>query len=383
METSAYNYALSVSLTLLLFFSYRFIFGKLPDKEIYKTYLQSRMIMGFALLALSVNYSIHLFAAPRFENAMNAIYMNLSTYFLAVWLFSCALMMLLVDDYFTRQRFTRHIVGWLAYTIGFGVARMMLPQDSARWALLIVMAMVFLVYSFRLARRLLRTYRKAVKMLDQFHSDNIAAYIRWMSVFTYWAIVFGVGQGVFTFVPDRYVFFWIVSAIPFYIYLYVSYKDYMLFYKQVEIIRHDAASEEIGQEEDLLEESNLGEGDAQPYISASLDSVIAEKLSGWIAKKGFAKGGITIVELARDIGTNRTYVSAYINRHFQMSFREWLNDMRLAYAKELLVRSPELTMVNVAQTVGYVSPSYFTKAFKQAEGVTPAQWRKDMMRSAN
>lgn len=47
METTIYHYALCVSLTLMLFFSYRFIFGRLPDSELYRPYRQSRSLMGW------------------------------------------------------------------------------------------------------------------------------------------------------------------------------------------------------------------------------------------------------------------------------------------------------------------------------------------------
>ena len=62
--------------------------------------------------------------------------------------------------------------------------------------------MVFLVYAFRVARRVFLTFRKVSKLIDDYCSDDVAAYIQWMSVFTYWAVFFGVGQGIFTFVPD-------------------------------------------------------------------------------------------------------------------------------------------------------------------------------------
>ncbi len=61
MEISIYYYALCVSLTLMLFFSYRFIFGKLPDLDVYRRYRMSRTLMGAALLVLSANYVVHLF----------------------------------------------------------------------------------------------------------------------------------------------------------------------------------------------------------------------------------------------------------------------------------------------------------------------------------
>ena len=57
MELEIYQYSLCVSLTLLLFFSFRFLFGKLPDKQIFRQYRISRMLMGIALLDLAANYS--------------------------------------------------------------------------------------------------------------------------------------------------------------------------------------------------------------------------------------------------------------------------------------------------------------------------------------
>lgn len=65
MELEIYHYSLCVSLTLLLFFSFRFLFGKLPDKQIFRQYRISRMLMGIALLDLAANYSVHLFLTPR------------------------------------------------------------------------------------------------------------------------------------------------------------------------------------------------------------------------------------------------------------------------------------------------------------------------------
>lgn len=64
METTIYHYALCVSLTLMLFFSYRFVFGRLPDSELYRPYRQSRRLMGVALLELSANYMVHFFVTP-------------------------------------------------------------------------------------------------------------------------------------------------------------------------------------------------------------------------------------------------------------------------------------------------------------------------------
>lgn len=199
MELEIYHYSLCVSLTLLLFFSFRFLFGKLPDKQIFRQYRISRMLMGIALLDLAANYSVHLFLTPRLAAPINAILMNLCTYWLAVWLFGSALMMLLDKRYVTRKRFIRHIAGWMAYCIVVLILWCYVPSSLLYSIVPILLAVAFCVYAVGVAHKVFATFRKATCKLDNFYSDDAAVYIRWMSVFTYWAIVFGVGQGIFTF----------------------------------------------------------------------------------------------------------------------------------------------------------------------------------------
>lgn len=116
MEISIYYYALCVSLTLMLFFSYRFIFGKLPDLDVYRRYRMSRTLMGAALLVLSANYAVHLFCTPRLTDPAKAILTNLCTYFIVVWLFGSALLTLLDKSMVTRRKFIRHVSSWVIYT---------------------------------------------------------------------------------------------------------------------------------------------------------------------------------------------------------------------------------------------------------------------------
>lgn len=76
-----YSYSLCIALPLMLFFGFYFIFAPVPDKAIFSNYLRSRRVMGFAVLLLAANYSVHFFAEIRFQNVDAAIVMNLSTYF--------------------------------------------------------------------------------------------------------------------------------------------------------------------------------------------------------------------------------------------------------------------------------------------------------------
>ena len=380
MQADIYHYALCVSLTLMIFFSYRFILGRLPDKAVYRPYRISRALMGAALLNLSANYSIHLFLTPRQADPVNAILMNLCTYWLAVWLFGSALMMLLDRSYVTRRRFVRYLLGWLAYCLATVALRACLPGGVAHQIFPVVLALVFVAYATRVARKVFVTFREAVRRLDDYYSDDAAAYIRWMSVFTYWAIIFGVGQGVFTFVPDRFVYIWIISAIPFYIYLYVSYANYLLFYEHVEGAFRD--SEPAGGEMTAdtcgqpAEPEETPTEKAAPRMSDTQEELLEQRITAWTEGHGYTRLGLTIMDVARDTGTNRTYISQFVSTHYGVSFREWVNSLRLQYAKQLLAQHPDMPVAEVARRAGYLSQSYFCRTFKDNEGVTPGRWGK-------
>ena len=380
METGIYHYSLCVSLTLMLFFSYRFIFGKLPEKAIYHPYRISRALMGAALLNLSANYSIHLFLTPRLTDPVSAILMNLCTYWLAVWLFGSALMMLLDRRYVTRRRFARHILAWLASCLAAHLLWTLAPDGLPHRLCPIPLALAFLVYAVRMSRRVFVTFRRAARMLDNYCSDNAAAYIHWMSVFTYWAIIFGVGQGVFTFVPDSFVYLWIISAIPFYIYLYVSYENYLLFYEQVEGAFRDeesAFSSSPTDGEDQAEGCGAEALEKAPgRMSDAQAELLEQRIKAWTESKGYTKLGLTIADMARDTGTNRTYISQFVSTRHGTSFREWVNSLRLAYAKQLMSEHPDMPITEVSKRAGYLSLSYFTRTFKESEGVTPGRWTK-------
>ena len=377
MELEIYHYSLCVSLTLLLFFSFRFLFGKLPDKQIFRQYRISRMLMGIALLDLAANYSVHLFLTPRLAAPINAILMNLCTYWLAVWLFGSALMMLLDKRYVTRKRFIRHIAGWMAYCIVVLILWCYVPSSLLYSIVPILLAAAFCVYAVGVAHKVFATFRKATCKLDNYYSDDAAVYIRWMSVFTYWAIVFGVGQGIFTFVPDRYVYLWIISAIPFYIYLYVSYANYLLMYEHVADAINTYEDKEEYDIENVVENRDRDNGQtisSTTRISKQQEEMLKSNIQKWIDDKEFTKGGLTIEDIARQTASNRTYVSHFVNTHYGMSFREWINYLRLQYAKDIMLKSPDKSVAEIALESGYLSTSYFSRIFKETEGLTPGRW---------
>ena len=371
MEPSIYNFSLCTALPLMLFFGFYFLFAKTPEKKIFKNYLRSRQIMGIAMLLLSANYSVHFFFGIRFKNADSAILMNMSTYFLCYSLFSSALIMLLDRFYITKRRVWTHIILWIIFSTLSGVVLFLLPSGIMQKISLFALAAWLVVFGVVLARRVIIAYRRAIRIFNETQADDIGAYIEWLSIFTYWAVIFGVGCGLLTFLPDKYVFIWILSSIPFYSYLFYSYQNYLLFYEQVE----NAFEQDIQSEEELLTNSGIEPEMVSEEVPGSYTEFI-EKVDNWIKTDGYVQQGLTIKELSKILYTNRTYLSAYIKTTYKMTFREWITSLRLEYAKNILKEHPEINIQKLAESSGFLSRSNFIKLFSEKEGCTPAKWKK-------
>lgn len=372
MEPSIYSFSLYTALPLMLFFGFYFLFAKTPEKKIFKNYLRSRQIMGIAMLLLSANYSVHFFFGIRFKNADSTILMNMSTYFLCYSLFSSALIMLLDRFYITKRRVWTHIILWIIFSTLSGVVVFLVPSGIIQKISLFALAVWLVVFGVVLARRVIVAYRRAIRLFNETQADDIGAYIEWLSIFTYWAVIFGVGCGLLTFLPNKYVFIWILSSIPFYCYLFYSYQNYLLFYEQVE----NAFEQDIQSEQELLTNSGTEpEMVSDEEVPVSYTEFI-EKVDNWIKTDGYVQQGLTIKELSEILHTNRTYLSAYIKTTYKMTFREWITGLRLEYAKNMLKEHPEINIQKLAESSGFLSRSNFIKLFSEKEGCTPAKWKK-------
>ena len=375
MDQSLYSYSLCMALPLMLFFGLHMLFARTPEKNIFGNFLLSRRLMGTAMLILAANYSVHLFFAIRLRNLNTTIVMNLVTYFVCYWLFSSAMMTLLDNHYITRQRLIRHLGMWLGFSASAGVLLMGFTDAGVRSWGTVALAIWLVAYGLFLSVRLLCTYARSVKVLEENHSDDIEAYIRWLSIFTYWAIGFGVSCGLLTFLPDKYVFIWILSSIPFYIYLYCCYQNYMLFHETVE----NAFQEEHTLQTEGAMAKAVADNPKEAVSSNGVPSYhqeMARRLKEWTESEGYRKPGITLNDLSLQLCTNRTYLSEYINSVYQVSFRDWITGLRIEYAKRIMQQQPQLKIQDISESSGFLSLSHFVRTFSEKEGCSPARWRK-------
>lgn len=84
---------------------------------------------------------------------------------------------------------------------------------------------------------------------------------------------------------------------------------------------------------------------------------------------------IKLSSFAADYFINQSYLSALFQQETGLSFSQYLTDVRMEKAKEILA-STSLSTGKVADLVGYNDRNYFAAVFSKHHNMTPVQYRK-------
>ncbi len=84
---------------------------------------------------------------------------------------------------------------------------------------------------------------------------------------------------------------------------------------------------------------------------------------------------MSLGEVAQALGMNVSYLSTVFARTTGLAFHAYLDELRLAKAKELL-RDHRRPIAQVACECGYASDDWFRHAFKAQTGLSPSAWRE-------
>ncbi len=110
-----------------------------------------------------------------------------------------------------------------------------------------------------------------------------------------------------------------------------------------------------------LEESR---GDRQDQTLNKVEKYIHEHLGE----------DLTLTVLADVGGFNAAYLSRIFKQKYQCNLSVYIMNERVKQAKNLLVETDE-KINRIGEMVGYLTPHSFTRVFKAAEGITPAEYR--------
>lgn len=85
----------------------------------------------------------------------------------------------------------------------------------------------------------------------------------------------------------------------------------------------------------------------------------------------------TIATYAEEAGISENYLSRLVKQSTGRSVGAWIDIVRIQRAKRLL-SSTDLSIIDIAASVGVEDQSYFSRLFKKETGTTPSFFRKKM-----
>ena len=84
---------------------------------------------------------------------------------------------------------------------------------------------------------------------------------------------------------------------------------------------------------------------------------------------------ITLTGTAEEVNKSASYFSCIFKKEMGVNFNEYLNQIRIRKAKQLL-RKPDAVVYQVAEAVGFHDYKYFTKVFKKICGCSPGEYSR-------
>jgi two-component system response regulator YesN len=91
----------------------------------------------------------------------------------------------------------------------------------------------------------------------------------------------------------------------------------------------------------------------------------------------YADPDLSLNEVAALVNLSASYFSVVFSQETGHTFKEYLTDIRISKAKELL-RMTGLRSADIAYQVGYNDPHYFSSVFKKHTGLSPIEFRSQI-----
>lgn len=164
----------------------------------------------------------------------------------------------------------------------------------------------------------------------------------------------------------------IIPSVLFSILLFsVGYVSYRQRFTAMDLMKDEDAPN--------FEEDLFSENDHEFVYSIAQQTEMKKRLKYLLEEeKVYTNKNLRIVDISRDLNTNRSYVSRLINQVYNKSFSGLINHYRLDEARYML-QAPEYSLLcvsEIASRAGFLSESSFYRNFKKETGMSPRDWRK-------
>lgn len=358
---SYYNYASVMVLGVLLALIVLLLRQKTRQDGAFATYRRARacLVGVYVVIFIDLILSLVVNNTPDIgENADTAV--DILCYTPTAILFTWMVSWLIDENVEYRLKIVRDVALWLL-TMLVVASTFFIQEQSVVQAIVIFVAAFWSCFIFYFGIRIIRSFKRAVARLDNFYSEDVASRIGWLRNSFLTFVIFGLCGPVVAVSPVWVNMIYNIIGGIVYSYVCSSMLNYYESFELVDRVTHPADEPDAAK--------------AEPSAGASL-----AKIKEWEDKNGYWQTGVTIADVAKQLGMTVLDVAKVVNDTYGCSFREHINRLRVHDAQELLVHYPEKSVAEVATMIGYRTEEEMTLLFKHIVNVSPSEWREGVLR---
>lgn len=350
---------------------------KVPETAGHTSYSRGKKTGAIAILLFGAEiffqWLIRFYLA--IADPMLSVSAYLFTFFVANLLFTGGFCSMMAPMLYTRRQ--RIIAICLAaFYLFLLIAVYFLPGRRLQsYGILLCCGLLFLLACACIYKCII-IYRSAINDLRTYYSDVVENLMRWMPGVGFGIMIFMLSAPITCLCPRWIGINQLALGIIMMIYTFVCVINFSLNYNKVAVAitpgdhEDNANLPENADNEDTMSSTTS--------LNDSLRDILHEKAQRWIERGGYRTPGITIEHVARDMGTNRSYLSRYLNELRHVNFYEWVAQLRIEEAQSLMRTHPSMLIEQIASRVGFTSASTFSSTFKKIVGITPNKWRNQL-----
>lgn len=344
------------------------LFGKVPLVAEYLPYRKAKRCLATAYFIMGLNLVVYLVISSSADwKALNP-YIKCADfiffYLEAIFFFS-TFFYLLDEKYMSWRNFRKDWAVFLASVVLMITSTIGVFGKVGAWVSWFPFFMFFVQYVMFL-KRFYILYNEKRRKLDYYFAEDMQQFMSWIKK----SIILIILTSVLSFTT-------LLGGII-YNYLFQVYVISANFYIAISFINYAAMYGKLNSAE--VTDRERMETDTEEQKSSKIgnyEQLFGEQVKKWLSEKRFLAPQLTIDDLAAEMGTNKLYMSRYINRKHGDNFSTWITKLRLEEAKSYMRENPNVKQEEVAIHSGFSSSSYFSRVFSRFESMTPAAWRKE------
>ena len=132
----------------------------------------------------------------------------------------------------------------------------------------------------------------------------------------------------------------------------------------------------------MLQEKYIKDAGTTAWVATTnkLDNDFLGKVQTLVSEN-LDNDGFDLNELIRTIGMSRTVFFRKLKAVSGQTPSEFIQTIRIKKGAELLRKHPEMNIGEISDAIGFNTPKYFAKCFKDHYGKSPFEWRKDAIKT--